>query len=74
MLCVCLQTRHAFEIHLENSSVVELCNEEDDIPHMFFSVSAMGIAPGDMPSFKPANCSARQPCQAFALRYLFMVQ
>lgn len=46
------QTRHAFEIHLENSSVVELCNEEDDIPHMFFSFIKIGAVedspPGSM--------------------------
>ncbi len=37
-LCPYTQTRHQFEIHLENSSVVEVCNEEDDIPHIFFNV------------------------------------
>lgn len=31
------QTRHQYEIHLENSSVVEACNEEDDIPHIYFN-------------------------------------
>lgn len=33
------QTRHQYEIHLENSSVVELCSEEDDIPHIHFNFS-----------------------------------
>jgi len=35
-----LQTRHQYEIHLENSSVVELCPEEDDIPLIYFNVGA----------------------------------
>lgn len=36
------QTRHQYEIHLENSSVVELCPDEEDIPHIFFNVRGGG--------------------------------
>lgn len=38
------QTRHQYEIHLENSSVVELCPDEEDIPNIFFNVRGGGGA------------------------------
>ncbi len=34
----CPQTRHQFEIHLENQSQVEECVDEEDIPQIFFNV------------------------------------
>lgn len=36
------QTRHQFEIHLETSSVVELCPDEEDIPFLYFNVRLSG--------------------------------
>lgn len=39
------QTRHQYEIHLENSSVVELCPDEEDIPNIFFNVRGGGGRP-----------------------------
>lgn len=41
-----VQTRHQYEIHLESSSVVELCPDEEDIPNIFFNVMPGRSLPG----------------------------
>ncbi|KAL4425850.1 hypothetical protein ABPG75_009866 [Micractinium tetrahymenae] len=57
------QTRHQYEIHLENSSVVELCPDEDDIPNIFFNFVKVGAVEDTPPKASVDLCAIVESAQ-----------
>ena len=61
------QTRHQYEIHLENGSQVELCPDEEDIPFLYFNVRPGAGGAGRAGSLR---CAAPPCCPAWPVARL----
>lgn len=59
------QTRHQFEIHLENQSQVEECVDEEDIPQIFFNFSKIATVEDAPPNTMVDIVGVVESCQDF---------
>jgi replication factor A1 len=60
-----LQTRHQFEIHLENQSQVEECVDEEDIPQIFFNFAKIATVEDAPPNTMVDIVGVVETCQDF---------